>query len=112
MRSTACRGSAATLGAANVGPSRPVAPWIDRATRSGRVDGASEPAAIGMPRIPATEQTRRALSVVFSSVWLPATVVIATSSIAGEAAASRMAMASSWPGSQSRMIGRRSAITP
>ena len=48
---------------------------------------------------------RSAFAVVFSIVWLPATVVIATSSSSGEASASRIAIASSWPGSQSRTIG-------
>jgi len=42
--------------------------------------------------------------VTFSIVWFPATVVIPSRSIAGLAAASRIAMASSCPGSQSRMI--------
>src|SRR5580704_18098786 len=53
----------------------------------------------------AAVHTRRAFSVVFSRVWLPATVVMARRSITGQPRASRMAMASSWPGSQSRMIG-------
>jgi hypothetical protein len=45
--------------------------------------------------IPATVHTRRAFSVVLGSVWLPATVVMPSRSIAGLAAASKMAMASS-----------------
>ena len=53
--------------------------------------------------MPATVQTRRAFSVVRSSVWLPATVVMASSSTSGLAAASMIATASSCPGSQSTM---------
>src|SRR5699024_8446352 len=40
----------------------------------------------------------------FSRVWLPVTVVTAKSSRLGLPCARSMAMASSWPGSQSRMI--------
>src|SRR5712691_7276952 len=54
--------------------------------------------------MPATVHTRRAFRVVFSSVWFPATVVIAHSSISGFPCARRIAIASSCPGSQSRMI--------
>jgi hypothetical protein len=50
-------------------------------------------------------QVSSALRVVCSSPPLPATVVIARRSIAGLAAASRIATMSSWPGSQSRMTG-------
>jgi hypothetical protein len=65
------------------------------AARSRPCSGCARPAAIGTEVIPATVQTRRALSVVLGSVWLPATVVMPSRSIAGLAAASRMAMASS-----------------
>ena len=68
--------------------------------------GDSQPAAIGTPAMPATVATRRALSVVFSSVWLPTTVVMARRSMAGEPCARRIATASSWPGSQSSTMGR------
>jgi hypothetical protein len=77
-----------------------------------RRSGLSRPAAIGTSVMPATLQTRRALSVVLSSVWLPATVVIARRSMAGDAAASRIAMASSWPGSQSSTTRPRRGLTP
>ena len=66
---------------------------------------ASAPAATGTSPRPASSSTRSAFAVVFSSVWLPATVVTPTSSSSGEASASSSAIASSWPGSQSRMIG-------
>src|SRR4051794_22840763 len=55
--------------------------------------------------MPASVHTRRAFSVTLSSVPFPATVVIARRSSAGLAAASSIATASSWPGSQSRMHG-------
>src|SRR5690625_1940413 len=48
--------------------------------------------------------TASALRVTFSSVWFPATVVTASSSISGLPCASKSAIASSWPGSQSKMI--------
>src|SRR5699024_8854252 len=48
--------------------------------------------------------TARALCVTLSMVWLPATVVMPSSSQRGSPAARRIARASSWPGSQSRMI--------
>ena len=44
-------------------------------------------------------------NVVWASVALPATVVTPTSSTSGLASASRMAIASSCPGSQSMMMG-------
>jgi hypothetical protein len=74
-------------------------------TICGRTSGRSQPWAIGTSAMSATLQIRRAFRVIRSTVWLPATVVIARRSIEGEAAASRIANASSSPGSQSRMIG-------
>ena len=62
------------------------------------------PAANGTPAIPATVATARAFLVTFSIVWFPCTVVTATSSMFGFPWASRSAIASSCPGSQSRMI--------
>ena len=50
---------------------------------------------MGTDVIPAAVQIRRAFSVVFGSVWLPATVVMPSRSIAGLAAASKIARASS-----------------
>src|SRR6266699_1344578 len=52
----------------------------------------------------AGEHTFSALCVVLSSDLLPETVVMATNSISGWRPASRIAIASSWPGSQSRII--------
>jgi len=56
--------------------------------------------------MPATRAIARAFRVTFSRPALPATVVIAASSISALPCARRRAMASSWPGSQSRMILR------
>ena len=69
-----------------------------------RTSGRSAPRANGMPVMPATRATDSAFLVTFSIVWLPITVVTASSSISGLPCASSIAMASSWPGSQSRMI--------
>src|SRR5262249_56879804 len=60
--------------------------------------------------MPATLHTRRAFSGVFARIWLPATTVIAASSMSGQPAASRIATASSCPGSQSRRIRRAMAL--
>src|SRR6218665_3732728 len=54
--------------------------------------------------MPAAAHTDSALRVTFSMVWLPATVVMPSRSMCGLPAASRIAIASSWPGSQSRII--------
>ena len=72
-----------------------------RRTTSGR----AAPAATGTSSRPASASTRRALRVVVSSGRLPATVVSASSSTSGLASASRMAIASSTPGSQSMTSG-------
>ncbi len=85
------------------GPSRPLSPWTCAATWSSRVSGRSAPAATGTSSRPTSASTFSALSVVFSSVWFPCTVVTPTSSTSGLASASRSAIASSWPGSQSMM---------
>ena len=64
-------------------------------------------AATGMSVRPARSSTRSAFAVVFSSVWFPWTVVTPSTSSSGLASASSSAIASSCPGSQSRMIGVR-----
>jgi hypothetical protein len=93
--STAPIGSTATVGSPNAGPSRPLSPWMPGAGRSWPCSGCARPAAMGTDVIPAAVQIRRAFSVVFGSVWLPATVVMPSRSIAGLAAASKIARASS-----------------
>src|SRR5215204_3128882 len=105
ISSTAARGSSATSASGSSGPSSPLAPCTSAAGSSTPPLGPSAPAAIGTSRMPASVQTRRALSVTLSSGALPPTVVIARRSSAGCAAASRSAIASSWPGSQSMMQG-------
>jgi hypothetical protein len=104
MRSTACRGSSPTVGSGSSGPSRPVSPWISGAVITGRTSGRAQPAATGTPWIPATVATASAFRVTLSSVWLPATVVMPTSSTSGLPCASIRARASSCPGSQSIRI--------
>src|SRR5436305_1097215 len=60
----------------------------------------------GAGRVPhATGRIRRAFSVVRSMPMFPATVVTASTSISGEAAANSSARASSTPGSVSMMTG-------
>ena len=71
-----------------------------------RTSGRPAPAAKGTPVIPAMRATASALRVTFSMPALPATVVTATSSMSGFPWARSRAMASSWPGSQSRMMRR------
>src|SRR4051794_7886717 len=105
MSSSAGRGSSGTSASGSAGPSSALSPWTCAAVSSARCSGRSAPAAIGTSRMPASVQTRRAFSVTLSSVPLPATVVIARRSSAGLAAASSIATASSWPGSQSRTHG-------
>src|SRR5215208_1654701 len=63
------------------------------------------PAASGTSRLSPIVITRRAFSTVFSSVWFPATAVTASNLISGARAASSSAIASSCPGSVSKMIG-------
>ena len=103
-RSTPCCATGSISGSGTSGPSIPDSPWILAAWLAGRTSGRSMPLATGTSRIFASEHTFKALRVVLSSDWLPATVVIASRSMSGWWAASRMAMASSWPGSQSRII--------
>src|ERR671923_496421 len=104
-KSTACSSSGAFCGGGRSGPSSPVSPWTCLATNGSRSNGRFAPAATGTSSRPTNSSTRIAFAVVFSSVWLPATVVMPTSSTSGLASASRIAIASSWPGSQSIRTG-------
>ena len=104
MKSTACRGSGSVVGAGSDGPSIPLSPWTYSATNGSRLIGLAAPAATGTSVRPVNSSSFSALTVVFSSVWLPWTVVTPTSSTSGLASASRRAIASSWPGSQSSRI--------
>ena len=98
------RDRARSSAAGSVGPSIPLSPWTYSATNGSRTNGRAAPAATGTSVRPANSSSFSALTVVFSSVWLPWTVVTPTSSTSGLASASRSAIASSWPGSQSRRI--------
>src|SRR5579884_1028073 len=104
-RSTAWRGSSSNAGAGGLVPSRPVTPWTDGAVTSSRRSGRSRPAATGMSVTPAAVRTERALRWVSATAAFPATQVTARRSISGLATAMRSAIESSWPGSQSMMIG-------
>src|SRR5699024_2190181 len=88
----------------------PESPWMSGAISTRRTSGRSDPAYTGTSSRPLATRTLCAFRVILSSVWLPPTVVMPRRSIAGWASASIMATASSCPGSQSRMIGRGSAM--
>ena len=100
-------------GGGRSGPSRPVSPWTCAATSRVADEGLRR--ARGDRDIAAARRARArasAFAVVFSSVWLPATVVTPSSSTSGEATASISAIASSWPGSQSMRIGVPGLMRP
>jgi hypothetical protein len=65
------------------GPSMPESPWMLGAVSMVRTRGRSQPAAKGTPVMPAIVATERAFRVTFSRVWLPTTVVTASSSMSG-----------------------------
>ena len=73
---------------------------------SGLTIGRAQPGATRMSGRPASSRIWRAFRSVLPSGTLPATAVTATTSSSGEPSASRMAKASSWPGSVSMMILR------
>ena len=102
--STACFCSGSFVHSGKTGPSSPVSPWISPAMTGSRTNGPGQPAYTGMPVLPIHCRTLQALSVVFGSVWLPATVVTASRTMRGLFAASMIAVASSCPGSQSRTM--------
>ncbi|CAB5015469.1 unannotated protein [freshwater metagenome] len=99
------------LGSISSGPASPLSPCITAAVDKSRKSGRSRPAATGISARPIRSSTLRALRVVCSRVTLPATVVTAMRSISGLAQASMIAMASSWPGSQSNTTLRASIRT-
>ena len=105
-RSTACIGTTAALDSGTGAPPSPSVPCTTAASRPrGTTSGRAAPAATGTSSRPASASTRSALRVVVSSGRLPATVVRASNSTSGLASASRMAIASSTPGSQSMTSG-------
>ncbi len=105
MNRAACSASACRVGAGSRGPSRPVWPCTLSAERRGTSSGRSAPAYTGVS-LPISASVTRAFRVVRSRPTLPKVVLTPSTSSSGEACASRMFTASSWPGSPSRMTGR------
>src|SRR5580704_15382521 len=104
-KSTAWSGSTAFVAAGRYGePSSPLGPSAVPST-SGRASGRRQPAATGTSAAPMNCKTRRAFETVLSISALPQVTVTPTRSIAGERCAMTIAIASSWPGSQSKRIG-------
>src|SRR5699024_390278 len=106
IRSMAWVAASPTPTSGSCGPSRPDSPWISSGISCGPTSGRCAPAANGTPVIPPTRASACAFLVTFSRVWLPATVVTASTSRFGAPQARSMAMASPWPGSQSRTLLR------
>ena len=102
MNVTASVPSSGRVGAGRSAPSSPLAPCTNGAARGSSTSGRVAPACTGVS-IPSRWRTTSALWVVRSSGALPATVVMPSRS--AWRAATTMAMASSCPGSQSRIIG-------
>ena len=106
IRSTACSPAAIRDGAGRFEPSSPVSPCVsDESSLGTRTSGRSAPAASSRSERPTRSSTRSPFAVVLASGTLPATVVIARTSNSGLARASRIAIASSIPGSQSMISG-------
>ena len=92
------------LGASGMsGPSSPESPWISGHVLFSRIKGLSAPLWTCTSSLPSRCNTRSALSVVLSTVWLPHTVETPATITAGFALwhARMSANASSCPGSQS-----------
>ena len=107
MKSTACCGCRAMTGSSICGPSSPVLPCTCSAVTSLRWRGASQPAKTRVSGFPASSQMMRVFFWVSGSGTLPATAVSPrTVRSSGLASASRIATASSCPGSVSMMICR------
>ena len=105
MNAAASSESTGRTGSGRAAPSRPVSPWTSTAALGSASSGRAAPAWTATS-MPSNSRMTRALWVVRSSGALPATVVIPTRS--HRWAATTMAMASSWPGSQSRITAGRS----
>ena len=97
-------GAASRSGSGRAGPSSPLTPCTLGAVSASDSSGRARPMATGA-RMPSSVQMRRALRVVFSMVWFPATEL--TPRMSKLVAASIQAMASSWPGSPSSRTGMR-----
>ena len=104
---TACRGSGGAGEGGSSTPPRPASPCTCPARSGwGWTRDVTAPAATGTSDRPARCSTRRAFSVVRPSSTLPWTVVTRRRSTSGLASASRIATASSMPGSVSITRGR------
>ncbi len=101
MKVTASVPSRGVVGVGRSAPSSPDSPWTNGAKWVGSTSGRSLPEWTGTS-IPRRSRITSAFRVVRSSGAFPATVVMPTRS--ANRAAAMIATASSWPGSQSRMI--------
>jgi hypothetical protein len=107
IKSTACKGDNSIFGSGSSAPSSADSPCISLASsKAPRID-LPAPSAIGTS-IFAKVAIRLAFKVTLEIPPLPETVVIPNNYKAGFLAARIMARASSWPGSQSRIIGKAS----
>ena len=108
---TACPAASGVAGGGRSAPARPSGPQTNSAVTSGSTIGAAQPAYTGRYGWPASSVMRLAFAAVCATGTLPATAVTAsTSKRSGSASASRIASASSWPGSVSMTMGNRVAI--
>ena len=109
MKSTPCCACNGITGSGRSSFSPSESPWIAAAEASVRSSGRAQPAKTLMSGRPASSQTRRAFRSVCASGRLPATATIpSTSSSSGDDNASKIATASSMPGSVSMIILRGS----
>ena len=104
MKSTAWASRAATAGSGRSGPSSPDLPCTASAVTELPDQRPAAPACTATSGRPASSTTFSAFFVVRGSGTLPATVVMPSTSISGLASASRIATASSCPGSVSMMM--------
>ena len=103
---TACPAANGVAGGGSSAPASPSGPQTNSAVTSGNTIGAAHPAYTGSSGRPANSVMRLAFAAVCATGTLPATAVTAsTSKRSGKPSASRIASASSWPGSVSMTIG-------
>ena len=106
IKSTACSDCICICGSGKVAPSKPVAPCTCSAVTNPRPMGWAQPANTLISGRPASSHTWSALWLVRARGTFPATQVMPNTLSSGEAKASRIATASSWPGSVSIMMSR------
>src|SRR5271165_3239666 len=104
MSSVAVSATGLVLGSGKSTPPRPLLPWAYLAVTRRRTSGVAAPAATGMSARPAISRRRRALGSVSERGTLPETGVTASTLSSGERRARKKAMASSTPGSVSRIM--------